>query len=106
MMTLTSSNYHSSKANVAHWSVSSFKAFDKCEASGLAQVRGQYEREMTDSLLFGSYVDAYFTNHTDMSLQFMKDHADELNISDEMKATIKAKVAVPDARELLNDLGY
>lgn len=52
------------------------------------------------------YVDAYFTNHTDMSLQFMKDHADELNISDEMKATIKAKVAVPDARELLNDLGY
>ena len=41
-----------------------------------------------------------------MSLQFMKDHADELNISDEMKATIKAKVAVPDARELLNDLGY
>ena len=52
------------------------------------------------------YVDAYFTNHTDMSLQFMKDHVDELNISDELKATIKAKVEVPDARELLNELGY
>ena len=52
------------------------------------------------------YVDAYFTNHTDMSLQFMKDHVDELNISDELKATIKAKVAVPDAREILDELGY
>ncbi len=52
------------------------------------------------------YVDAYFTNHTDMSLQFMKDHVDELNISDELKATIKAKVAVPDAREMLDELGY
>ena len=75
MMTLTSSNYHSSEANVAHWSVSSFKAFDKCEASGLAQVRGQYEREMTDSLLIGSYVDAYFSYELD---KFIKVHGDKM----------------------------
>lgn len=54
----------------------------------------------------GPYVDAYFTNHTDMSLQFMKDHADELNISDDMRKVIKDKVEVPDARKLLDDLGY
>ena len=60
-MTLTSSNYFSTDANKQYWSVSLFKAFDKCEASGLAQVRGQYEREETDALLIGSYVDAYFT---------------------------------------------
>ena len=74
-MTLTSSNYHSPEANAAHWSVSSFKAFDKCEASGLAQVRGQYERELTDSLLIGSYVDAYFSYELD---KFIKVYGDKM----------------------------
>lgn len=60
-MILTSSNYFSPEANATHWSASLFKAFDRCEAAGLASVRGQYEREETDALLFGSYVDAYFT---------------------------------------------
>ncbi len=64
-MTLTTDNYYSPESNVAHWSVSLFKAFDKCEASGLAQVKGEYERESTDALLFGSYVDAYFSNELD-----------------------------------------
>lgn len=61
MMTLTSGNYYTPEANREYWSVSLFKAFDKCEAAGLAQVRGQYERPETDALLIGSYVDAYFT---------------------------------------------
>ena len=60
-MILTSSNYHGLEANKEFWSVSLFKAFDRCEASGLASVRGQYEREQTDALLIGSYVDAYFS---------------------------------------------
>ena len=72
-MTLTSSNYYTPEANKEFWSVSMFKAFDKCEASGLAQVRGQYEREETDSLLIGSYVDAYFTGSID---EFVGEHAD------------------------------
>ena len=75
MMKLTSSNYHGTDANKEFWSVSLFKAFDKCEASGLAQVRGQYEREMTDSLLFGSYVDAYFTDDKEV---FMRQYGDLL----------------------------
>ena len=64
-MTLTSGNYFSPEANTEYWSVSLFKAFDKCEASGLAQVRGEYEREQTDALLIGSYVDAYFSGDLD-----------------------------------------
>ena len=74
-MKLTSSNYHSTDANKEFWSVSLFKAFDKCEASGLAQVRGQYEREMTDSLLIGSYVDAYFSYELD---KFIMVHGDKM----------------------------
>lgn len=75
MTNLTSSNYFSTDANKSYWSVSSFKAFDKCEASGLAQVRGQYEREETDALLIGSYVDAYFAGEMD---EFIGKHADTM----------------------------
>ena len=74
-MILTSSNYHSLEANREFWSVSLFKAFDRCEASGLASVRGQYEREQTDALLIGSYVDAYFSGELD---EFIKRDGDKL----------------------------
>ena len=74
-MILTSSNYHSIDANKAFWSVSLFKAFDRCEAAGLASVRGQYEREQTDALLIGSYVDAYFSGELD---EFIKRDGDKL----------------------------
>ena len=74
-MILTSSNYHNKDANKQFWSVSLFKAFDKCEASGLAQVRGQYKREETDALLIGSYVDAYFAGEMD---EFVGRHADTM----------------------------
>lgn len=74
-MILTSSNYHGLEANKEFWSVSLFKAFDRCEASGLASVQGQYEREQTDALLIGSYVDAYFSGEMD---EFIKRDGDKL----------------------------
>lgn len=61
MMSLTKYNYHSLEANRSYWSVSLFKEFNKCEACGFAQVRGGYKKEMTDALLIGSYVDAFFS---------------------------------------------
>ena len=85
MMILKSSNYHSIEANREYWSVSLFKAFDKCEASGLAQVRGQYEREETDSLLIGSYVDAYFSGEMD---EFVGEHSEQMFTK---KGTLYAK---------------
>ena len=74
-MTLKTGNYFSTEANKAYWSVSSFKAFDKCEAAGLAQVRGQYKREKTDALLIGGYVDAYFSGEMD---EFVGKHSDTM----------------------------
>lgn len=65
MMKLTSSNYFLNEAQRSFWSVSQFKAFDNCEAQGLAEVNGEYEREETDALLVGSYVDAYFSRELD-----------------------------------------
>ena len=61
-MNLTNENYFSPEAMRSYWSVSQFKAFNKCEACGLAELRGEYEREETKSLLIGKYVDAYFSN--------------------------------------------
>lgn len=75
-MTLTSSNYFSPDANRQFWSVSLFKAFDKCEASGLAQVKGEYEREESTALLVGSYVDSYYSNTLD---EFIGEHPEIFN---------------------------
>ena len=75
MVALTSSNYHGTEANNEYWSVSQFKQFDKCEACGLASARGLYEREQTDALLIGSYVDAYFSGELD---EFIKRDGDKL----------------------------
>ena len=61
-MILNNDNYYSTDANKEYWSVSQFKAFDKCEACGLAESKGLYERPETDALLIGSYVDAYFSD--------------------------------------------
>ena len=59
-MKLTKRNYFSKKANLEYLSVSQFKAFEKCEAAALAEIKGKYKREETTALLVGSYVDAYF----------------------------------------------
>ena len=75
MINLSADNYYSVEANKDYWSMSMYKAFDKCEASGLAQVRGQYERPETDALLIGSYVDAYFTGDLD---EFVGKHSDTM----------------------------
>lgn len=74
-MNLTNENYFSHEAATAFWSVSQFKAFNKCEAAGLAESRGVYQREETDALLAGSYVDAYFAGEMDA---FKEKHADRM----------------------------
>lgn len=64
-MALTNNDYFSPDATRSFWSVSQFKAFNRCEAAGLAEARGEYVRETSDALLIGSYVDAYFSGELD-----------------------------------------
>lgn len=54
------------------------------------------------------YLDAFFTNHTDMSLKFMLENRDKLDaINPGMKAILDARPqTVPEPLEVLNDLGY
>ena len=74
-MILTNINYHTPEANRSYWSASQFKAFNKCEAMGLAEMKGDYYREDSDALLIGGYVDAYFSGEMDY---FKAIHGDKL----------------------------
>ena len=60
-MILTSENYYSQEANTEFMSVSQFKAFDRCEAAALAQLRGEYTPAASAAMLVGGYVDAWFS---------------------------------------------
>ena len=66
MNKLTSDNYFSPENELLYMGSSQFKNFQKCEASALAELRGDYKREYTDALLVGSYVDAALTGDLDL----------------------------------------
>lgn len=65
-MTLNAENYFSPEAQIYYMGSSQFKAFDKCEAAALAEIRGERAREKTTALLVGSYVDAHFEGTLDV----------------------------------------
>ena len=89
MMELTSSNYFSTEAAMDYWSVSQFKAFDSCEAAGLAMARGEYEREQTTALLVGSYVDARFTGDKGALGRFALEHPEIFKKDGSLKAEFR-----------------
>lgn len=62
---ISTETYFSKENNMHYISVSQFKAFESCEASALAELNGEYQREKTVSLLVGSYVDAHFEGTLD-----------------------------------------
>ena len=62
---LTSKNYFSRRANRLYFSASQIKAFKRCEASALAEIKGKYTRPASQALMVGSYVDAALTGDLD-----------------------------------------
>jgi len=65
-MILTNENYFSQEAQMEYFGSSQFKSFLSCEAATMAEIRGDYEREKTPSLLVGSYVDSHFEGTLDI----------------------------------------
>lgn len=65
-MNLNPSNYYSQEANEAYWSASWVKSMMSCEASAMAELRGEYTRPDSQALMVGSYVDAAFEGTLDL----------------------------------------
>jgi hypothetical protein len=65
-MILTAENYHSIEMNMQYMGASQYKAFEECEAMALAEVKGEYVKEKSVSLLVGSYVDAHYEKTLDL----------------------------------------
>jgi hypothetical protein len=84
--TLTAENYFSPEMSMKYMGSSQFKSFQKCEASALAELRGEYERPVTDALLIGSYVDAHFEGTLDI---FKAKHPEIFTQKGELKAQYK-----------------
>lgn len=70
-MLLTPSNYYSPEANASYYSVSQIKQFLDCPSCAMAELRGDYVRPKTTSLLVGGFVDAYFSGEME---QFCKEN--------------------------------
>ena len=64
-MKLTNDNYFSKESNLEYCSATQLKDFMKCEVEALAKVKGELVEEKSKALLFGGYVDAYFSNELD-----------------------------------------
>lgn len=65
-MELTDRNYHSPKARMEYMGYSQFKDFLDCEKQALARAKGEIEDKSSPALLFGSYVDNYFSKEVPM----------------------------------------
>ena len=88
---LTADNYYSTEANMRYMSVSSFKAFKKCEAAAMAELRGEWNRPSSTALLVGSYVDAFFSDEME---QFKAEHPELYKKDGTLKADFEKAEAI------------
>lgn len=89
---LTAENYYSPEANWVYMSKSQFSAFRKCEASAMAELRGEIGKKDTTALLVGSYIDAYFSGEME---QFIAEHPEIFTQKGEKRADfVKADKAI------------
>lgn len=66
MVKLTNENYFSPEMNMKYMGSSQIKSFLECEKKAMAELKGEYVREMSTALLVGSYVDSHFEGTLDL----------------------------------------
>lgn len=88
-MKLTKRNYYSKKADTEYMSYSQLKAFDQCPAKAMAILKGEYEREETEAMLVGSFVDAWLDGKKEFE-RFVNEHPQMFNSrTGELKVNFK-----------------
>jgi hypothetical protein len=80
---VTRENYFSPENSMHYMGASQFKAFVQCPAAALAEIRGEYSREATTSLLVGQYADAHFDGTLDL---FKAQHPELFTKSGDLKS--------------------
>jgi transcriptional regulator with XRE-family HTH domain len=85
---LVEGNYHSIGARKKYCGASQFKAFMKCEAEALAEVKGEIDSVSSKSLLEGSYMDAMVQGKYTVK-QFRKDHPELFTARGELKSEFR-----------------
>jgi hypothetical protein len=88
---LTAENYYTPESNWQYMSASQFKAFRKCEAAAIAELKGEWGRKESLALLVGSYVDAYFSGELE---QFKADHPEIFTKQKTLKADFEKAHAI------------
>lgn len=89
---LTEENYFSTEMDMKYVSASQYKLFfnpykDCCEAAALAQIKGEFVRPVTDSLLIGSYVDEALTGDLE---KFTAEHPELFSSRGDTKGELKS----------------
>lgn len=103
-MELTNENYHSIEARKEYMGYSQFKDFLTCEKQALAKVNGEVEDKTSPALLFGSYVDNYFSKEIPMD-QFVAKHQEMFTKQGALKAdfkNIESVISTIEGDELLS----
>ena len=95
-MELTQENYHSREMAKKYMSVSQFKTFRQCEKRAMAEINGEWERPLTDSLLVGLYVDEYFNGTLET---FKIQHPEMFTQKGELKAPFRKAQAIVERIE-------
>lgn len=91
-MQITKDNYFDTAVNLNYVDCTTYKNFigtpgmRACECKALAIAKGEYERPMTDALMVGSYVDAFFDNSLE---KFKSEHPEIFTKAGELKAQYK-----------------
>lgn len=101
-MKVTKENYYSKDTNLEYMSVSQFKDFEKCEVEAMDKLLGLVEEEKSDAMVFGGYIDAYFSGELK---EFVEEYKDRLfnSKTGEFKAAFKN---IPDVIETIESDPY
>ena len=87
-MELTNENYHSLEMKMEYMGYSQFKDFLSCERQALARIKGEIEEKSSPALLFGSYVDNYFSKEIPMDT-FVSQHPEMFTKQGTLKSDFK-----------------
>lgn len=100
-MKLNEDNYYSLEANKEYCSVSQLKDFigspfmQGCEERALAAINGKYERNKTEALLMGSYVDIALTEPENMD-KFKEENPELFSTRGATKGLLKSQYIKAD----------